>query len=171
MSYRLAGFVGRPAMQQTHLNLAVEPDGSLRLRSGAQRFNEGPIACRFPMLFSGRADLRESWDPDAEVFRISLEVTNHYVSFLFGYEGWLRATYATDETARNRLKPRRHERWLDCTVRDPPRAGGAGRKPASIALSSNDETPPCDGPACGHCRLSAPRASPCRVVRALARAK
>lgn len=94
------------------LDLAVDDDGSLRLRSDAQRFYEGRVAFRFPMLFSGRADLRESWDADAEVFRIRLEVRNRWFGFLFGYEGWFTAEYPDAEPVPAHLLPRRHERRL-----------------------------------------------------------
>ena len=44
------------------LDLTVEADELLHLRSGAQRFYEGCfVAFRVPILFSCRADLRESW--------------------------------------------------------------------------------------------------------------
>src|SRR5690606_24555470 len=52
----------------THQHLAVDIDlkvgenGGLCLRSGAQRFYEGPIAFRFPLLFSGVADVCEWFD-------------------------------------------------------------------------------------------------------------
>ena len=94
------------------LDLAVEPDGSLLLRSGAQRFYEGPVAFRFPMLFSGRAELRESFDEAAGVFRIRLEVRNHTFGFLFGYEGEFRCDYPEASDAPAGLKPRRHETRL-----------------------------------------------------------
>ena len=35
------------------IDLSVDEGGGLRLRSGAQRFYEGLIGFRFPMLFSG----------------------------------------------------------------------------------------------------------------------
>ena len=92
------------------LDLSVEPDGSLRLLSGAQRFYEGPIAFRFPMLFSGRAELRESYDDVAGVYRINLEVRNHVFGFLFGYEGEFTCDFVPAFDAPASLKPRRHER-------------------------------------------------------------
>jgi len=91
------------------LELSAEPDGSLLLRSGAQRFYEGPLAFRFPMLFSGRAELRESFDDDAGVFRVRLEVRNRVFGFLFGYEGEFRCTFPEASDAPARLKPVRHE--------------------------------------------------------------
>lgn len=92
------------------LDLTVEPDGSLCLRSDAQRFYEGPVAFRFPMLFSGRAELHESFDDDAEVYRIRLDVRNRFFGFLFGYEGEFRCEFVPATDAPERLKPKRHER-------------------------------------------------------------
>lgn len=99
----------------THQHLAVdlaltaETDGSLHLISGAQRFYEGPVGFRFPMLFSGRADLRESFDDEAGVFRIRLEVRNRIFGFLFGYEGEFTCEFPDATDAPARLKPVRTE--------------------------------------------------------------
>lgn len=91
------------------LALAVDDDGSLHLTSGAQRFYEGPLGFRFPMLFSGRADLRESYDDEAGVFRVRLEVRNRVFGFLFGYEGEFRCEFVAATDAPARLKPVRTE--------------------------------------------------------------
>jgi len=88
----------------------AQPDGSLLLTSDAQRFYEGPIAFRFPMLFSGRATLRESFDDETGEFTIDLKVVNDRFGFLFGYEGRFRCEFPETTDAPARLKPRRHER-------------------------------------------------------------
>ena len=94
------------------LDLSVEPDGSLHLRSGAQRFYEGIVGFRFPMLFSGRADLVESFDDETGMFHISLEVRNRLFGFLFGYEGDFTCEFPAATDAPERLKPVRHETRL-----------------------------------------------------------
>lgn len=77
----------------THQHLAVDIDcrvddeGAMCLRSGSQRFYEGPVAFGFPMLFSGMADVREWWDEDEQQFRISVSVSNRVFGKLFGYHG------------------------------------------------------------------------------------
>ena len=78
----------------THQHLAVDIDLSvdertkgLRLRSGEQRFYEGLIGFRFPMLFSGVAEVLEWYDDQTERYRIRVEVTNPRWGTLFGYEG------------------------------------------------------------------------------------
>lgn len=77
----------------THQHLAVDlacsvdDDGALRMTSGEQRFFEGRIGFRFPMLFSGVATVREWWDEATERFHIDVDVRNHYFGRLFGYRG------------------------------------------------------------------------------------
>lgn len=106
---RLVDYLG------THQHLAVDlelraEDGSLVLTSDAQRFYEGPVGFRFPMLLSGRAHLREWFDEDADVFRVDLQVVNRHFGFLFGYRGWFTCDWTPATDAPDRLKPRRHER-------------------------------------------------------------
>ncbi|WP_157002622.1 DUF4166 domain-containing protein [Agromyces laixinhei] len=91
------------------LTLEVEPDGSLLLRSGAQRFREGWIDFRFPMLFSGYAELRERFDEDHGVFRVRLEVRNRVFGFLFGYEGWFVSEFPESAELPGHVLPKRHE--------------------------------------------------------------
>jgi hypothetical protein len=50
------------------IDLSVDEEGGLCLRSGEQRFYEGPIGFRFPMLFSGIADVSEWYDDAAGCF-------------------------------------------------------------------------------------------------------
>ncbi|KFF59881.1 hypothetical protein JF66_08315 [Cryobacterium sp. MLB-32] len=106
---RIVDYLGTHQHLAVDLDLSVEPDGSLHLRSGKQRFYEGPVAFRFPMLFSGRADLHESFDEEAGCFRISMQVHNRFFGFLFGYEGEFTCEFPAAEDAPARLKPVRHE--------------------------------------------------------------
>ncbi|WP_072313474.1 DUF4166 domain-containing protein [Agrococcus sp. Marseille-P2731] len=107
---RIIDYLGTHQHLAVDLELRADDDGGLELRSGAQRFHEGPVSFAFPMLASGRALLRERWDESTSRFEIDLEVTNDRFGFLFGYRGsfeceWMPATDAAD-----RLKPVRHER-------------------------------------------------------------
>ncbi|GGF89323.1 hypothetical protein GCM10010912_38070 [Paenibacillus albidus] len=83
----------------THQHLAVDIDmsvtgqGGIRLRSGEQRFYEGRVAFRFPMAFSGIADVHEWYDEKLQMFRIQVAVTNTFWGPLFGYEGRFHAAY------------------------------------------------------------------------------
>jgi hypothetical protein len=67
--------------------LAVDERGGLRLRSGAQRFYEGPVAFRFPLFFSGVADVCEWFDDTTGRYRIDVAVMNPVWGRLFGYRG------------------------------------------------------------------------------------
>jgi hypothetical protein len=77
----------------THQHLAVEIDmsgadnGGMRLRSGAQYFYEGKVGFRFPMLFSGVADVCEWYDDELGKYRIEVRVSNKVFGPLFGYRG------------------------------------------------------------------------------------
>jgi hypothetical protein len=106
----IVDYLGTHQHLAVDLDLTAEPDGSLRVRSGAQRFYEGPVGFRFPMVASGYADLVESYDDAAGCFRISLEVRNRAFGFLFGYEGEFACEFPPATDAPARLKPRRHER-------------------------------------------------------------
>jgi hypothetical protein len=105
----IVDYLGTHQHLAVDLELSAEPDGSLLLISGAQRFYEGRLAFRFPMLFSGRAELRESYDDDAQVFRISLRVRNRVFGLLFGYDGEFRCEFVEASDAPAHAKPVRHE--------------------------------------------------------------
>lgn len=84
---RIVDYLGSHEHLAVDIDLSVDEEGGLRLRSGAQRFYEGPIAFRFPMLFSGIADVREWYDDKTQRFRIVVKVTNKVWGPLFGYRG------------------------------------------------------------------------------------
>jgi hypothetical protein len=77
----------------THQHLAVDiacsvdADGAMCIRTGEQRFYEGPIAFRFPALFTGQAVVREWWDEPEGRFKIDVSVCNRLFGPLFGYRG------------------------------------------------------------------------------------
>lgn len=107
---RIIDYLGTHQHLAVDLHLTAEPDGSLRLRSNAQRFYAGVLGFRFPMVFSGRADLRESFDDESGDYVVRLEVRNRVFGFLFGYEGRFRCEFPpTTETPPGDLLPVRHE--------------------------------------------------------------
>lgn len=69
------------------IELSVAPNGGLRLRSGEQRFYEGRIAFRFPLFFSGIAEVCEWFDDERGCFRIRVSASNQTWGDLFGYSG------------------------------------------------------------------------------------
>lgn len=107
---RIVDYLGTHQHLAVDLELTAEPDGSLRLRSDAQRFYAGPLAFRFPMLFSGRADLHESFDESAGEYVIRLEVRNRAFGLLFGYEGRFSCEFPAMGTAPGHVLPVAHER-------------------------------------------------------------
>ena len=109
---RIVDYLGTHQHLAVDIALRVDADGSLRLRSGPQRFYEGPLAFRFPMLFSGYADVREWYDDASERFGIEVCVANRYWGPLFGYRGWFDVRWSEVEPGAvpARLRPRREER-------------------------------------------------------------
>lgn len=107
---RVLDYLGTHQHLAVDLDLQVDDEGGLHLISGQQRFYEGPfIAFRFPMLFSGRAELHERFDKAAGVYRISMEVHNKLFGFLFGYDGEFTCEFPDAHDAPEHLKPVRHE--------------------------------------------------------------
>jgi hypothetical protein len=83
----------------THQHLAVDLEvsvaegGGLRLRSGAQRFREGPLSFVVPPLLTGNAEVVERYDEAARCFRIELRVASPRFGPLFGYRGRFQAEW------------------------------------------------------------------------------
>lgn len=106
---RIVDYLGTHQHLAVDLDLEVDADGGLLLTSGAQRFYEGVVGFRFPMLLSGRATLRERYDDADERFHVALEVRNDRFGFLFGYHGSFTCEWMPVADAPARLKPVRHE--------------------------------------------------------------
>ena len=106
---RIVDYLGTHQHLVVDLDLTVDDEGALILTSDAQRFYEGLIAFRFPMLFSGRARVRERFDERDGRFHIDMQVHNEHFGFLFGYRGSFTCDWIPSTDAPNRLKPRRHE--------------------------------------------------------------
>jgi hypothetical protein len=106
---RVVDYLGTHQHLAVDLDLAVTDDGGLRLTSGAQRFYEGPLAFRFPMLLSGRAHLTERFDDERDRFVIDLEVRNDVLGFLFGYRGTFRCDFPDHRDAPDDIRPLREE--------------------------------------------------------------
>jgi len=83
----IVDYLGTHQHLAVDIEMSVDPNGGLRLRSGEQRFYEGPIAFKFPMLLSGIADVCEWYDDVEKCFRIEVNVSNRAWGKLFGYSG------------------------------------------------------------------------------------
>jgi hypothetical protein len=107
----IVDYLGSHEHLAVDLDLEVDDRGGLRLRSGEQRFYEGPIAFRFPQLFSGVADVCEWYDDAKHCFRIHVEVRNRVWGRLFGYNGTFRVEWRALENGHipAHVLPRRQE--------------------------------------------------------------
>jgi hypothetical protein len=85
---RIVDYLGSHQHMAVDIDLSVDARGGLCLRSGEQRFYEGPIGFRFPMFFSGIADVCEWYDDNEGRYRIDVNVHNDRWGPLFGYSGW-----------------------------------------------------------------------------------
>jgi len=109
---RIVDYLGTHQHLAVDIDLSVDPRGGLRLRSGEQRFYEGPVGFRFPLFFSGVADVCEWYDDATERFRIEVNVRNKTWGPLFGYEGSFTVDWLpmTPQAIPAHARPRREER-------------------------------------------------------------
>ncbi len=109
---RIVDYLGSHQHLAVDIDLSVDEDGAMRLRSTKQRFYEGWVGFSFPMLFSGVADVREWYDDDREQFGIEVNVTNPVWGPLFGYRGHFDVTWldCPPDNVPQHLKPLREER-------------------------------------------------------------
>jgi hypothetical protein len=84
---RIVDYLGTHQHLAVDLELSVDQRGGMLIRSGEQRFYEGPVAFTFPLLFSGVATVCEWYDDAASRFRIEVDVHNRRWGPLFGYRG------------------------------------------------------------------------------------
>ncbi len=106
---RVIDYLGTHQHLAVDLDLRVLDDGSLHLTTHGQRFYEGPVGFRFPMLLSGEARLHEWFDDEEQQFHVDLEVRNRLLGFLFGYRGTFTCEFPDAVDAPGALRPVRHE--------------------------------------------------------------
>jgi Domain of unknown function (DUF4166) len=107
---RIVDYLGTHQHLAVDIDLAVSENGGLAVRSGEQRFYERWIGFRFPMLFSGYADVCEWYDESINKFRIRVIVTNQQWGRLFGYQGCFDIEYIDVKDVPAEVKPIREER-------------------------------------------------------------
>ena len=83
----IVDYLGTHQHLAVDIHCAVDDQGAMCIHTGEQRFYEGPIAFRFPLLLSGVAEVREWWDEAIQRFRIDVKVHNRLFGPLFGYRG------------------------------------------------------------------------------------
>jgi hypothetical protein len=84
---KIVDYLGTHQHLAVDIDLSVDERGGLRLRSGEQRFYEGIIGFRFPLLLSGIANVCEWYDESIKRFKIEVVVSNRIWGKLFGYSG------------------------------------------------------------------------------------
>jgi uncharacterized protein DUF4166 len=109
---RIVDYLGTHQHLAVDLDLSVDDQGGLRLRSGAQRFYEGSVGFSFPLFASGIANVREWYDDAAKKFRIDVNVSNPTWGPLFGYRGSFDVEWrpVRPEDVPPTVKPTREER-------------------------------------------------------------
>ena len=109
---RIVDYLGSHEHLAVDIDLSVDDRGGLHLRSAAQRFYEGRLGFRFPMLLSGVADVHEWYDDATGRFGIEVDVRNRVWGRLFGYRGSFDVEWLTvgDDGVPERILPRRQER-------------------------------------------------------------
>ncbi len=83
----IVDYLGTHEHLAVDIHMSVDENGGLRLVSGEQRFYEGRLGFRFPMLFSGVAEVCEWFDDEVGKYLIEVEVRNRVWGPLFGYSG------------------------------------------------------------------------------------
>lgn len=108
----IVDYLGTHQHLAVDIHISVSPRGGVKLLSGEQRFYEGPIAFRFPMLFSGYAEVEEWYDDAERCYRIEVIVRNKIWGPLFGYRGRFHAKRipAPKQKIPRRALPKREER-------------------------------------------------------------
>jgi len=106
----IVDYLGTHQHLAVDLDLRVDEQGGLCLRSGEQRFYERRLAFRFPLWASGTAEVREWFDDGRIRFGIDVRVHNRRWGPLFGYHGWFDAEWLAAGALPPHLRPRRTER-------------------------------------------------------------
>lgn len=108
----IVDYLGSHQHLAVDIDLRVDAQGGLCLRSGAQRFCEGPLAFTFPNALTGIAEVREWFDEASGRFQIRVVVRNRHIGPLFGYRGSFVAEFpqVTPDSLPPHLVPRRFER-------------------------------------------------------------
>jgi hypothetical protein len=99
----------------THQHLAVDldcsvgPYGAMRILSGAQRIEEGPIRFRFPRILSADADVSVGYDDDRACYVIDSMMRNRLLGTVFAYRGTFQVEWhdVSPEQVRERVRPKR----------------------------------------------------------------
>ncbi|TVX97688.1 DUF4166 domain-containing protein [Cohnella terricola] len=108
----IVDYLGTKQHLAVDLQMKAKANGGIQIRSGEQRFYEGPVGFRFPKRLTGIADVCEWYDDEEETFKISVNVTNPLLGPVFRYNGRFQARFERRDVATLPLdvKPLREER-------------------------------------------------------------
>ncbi|WP_433436795.1 DUF4166 domain-containing protein [Nonomuraea sp. CA-141351] len=108
---RVVDYLGTHQHLATPLDLSVDDLGGLVIRSGRQRFLEGPLAVTIPPAATGTAVVSEHFDDQAGRFRIAVTVSNPWLGRIFGYWGSFTAEYVdvAEHGVPATVRPRRED--------------------------------------------------------------
>ncbi|MFC7442027.1 DUF4166 domain-containing protein [Laceyella putida] len=92
--------------------LSVEPNGGLRLRSGAQRLVGWGASMPLPAVCTGHADVCEWYSEEEGCFKVEVRVSHPLIGEMFTYEGSFQAEYmdVRPDQVPERVKPKRESR-------------------------------------------------------------
>lgn len=90
---KIVDYLGTKQHLAVDLQMSVQDNGGIKIRSGEQRFYERGIQFRFPSLLTGIAEVCEWFDDEEETYKISVEVTNRILGPVFRYNGRFQAQF------------------------------------------------------------------------------
>ncbi|MFB9328486.1 DUF4166 domain-containing protein [Paenibacillus aurantiacus] len=90
---RIVDYLGSKQHLAVDLELAVAPNGGVRIQSADQRFYERWIRFPFPRALTGIADVCEWYDDELSCFRISVQVASPIFGPVFRYNGTFQAAF------------------------------------------------------------------------------
>jgi hypothetical protein len=102
---RVVDYLGTHQHLAVDLDLRVDEEGGLRIRSCAQRLYEGRLALRIPWLLLAEATVHEWFDGGR--FRIEVDVRHPRFGPLFGYRGSFTAEYRSATEVPATVRPLR----------------------------------------------------------------
>lgn len=106
---RIVDYLGSHEHLAVDIDISVDERGGLCLQSGEQRFYEGFIGFRFPLFFSGIANVCEWYDDSTDKFQIEVTVHNKVWGKLFGYRGSFDVEWIETDTVPTDILPIRYE--------------------------------------------------------------
>lgn len=93
---KVVDYLGTHQHMAVDLELSVDAHGGLWIRTGSQRFYEGPLGFTMPSMVTGDAVVHEWYDEASRRLRIEVKVANRRFGPLFGYRGSFACEYVND---------------------------------------------------------------------------